>query len=295
MLVPVAARDLPAPDDGVLVRVRAAAVNPADLAVRAGAISVVGAPPWIPGMDFAGEVVEAGSRSAWTRGDRVFGMALPSSPPGGAYTQLLAASDVTLARVPTALDWAAASTLAMNGLTALQALDVLEVAEGTTLAVSGAAGVLGSWCIRFARERGARVIADSSAADRAFVASLGVDDIVSRDAFATEVRARVRSGVDALLDAATLAAGAEPAVRDGGRLASVRGWTGLSDARVTVFPLSVVREFGRVDRLEQIARIAQTQTAPIRVAGVLSATHAARAHHRMARGGVRGRLVLDMS
>src|SRR5437870_2560694 len=89
--------------DRVLVRVRAAALNRADLLQRMGRYPApAGAPPDIPGLEFAGEVEEVGPEAhRWSKGERVFGIT-----GGGAQAEYISAPESTLAAVPENLDWA---------------------------------------------------------------------------------------------------------------------------------------------------------------------------------------------
>ncbi|MCA5924855.1 alcohol dehydrogenase catalytic domain-containing protein, partial [Curtobacterium oceanosedimentum] len=187
--------------------------------VRAGQRdSSQASPPYVPGMDAAGVIDEVGPDvSGWAVGDEVMAMALPLSAHGGAYVQELVAPVGSFSRIPRGTSIEAASTVPMNGLTALQILSHASLAPGQTLAVTGAAGLLGNYVVQLAKAAGLTVIADASPADEALVRSLGPDHIVRRgDGFAAAVRELVPDGVDALADAAVQRASVVDAVRDGG-------------------------------------------------------------------------------
>src|SRR4051794_40062432 len=141
--------DVPAEPLGpgqVRLRVRAATVNPTDTHARAGAYAErdpIKTPPWVPGMDVAGEVVEVGEGvDPLAVGDAAMGIVVPFGPHGGyREDKVLPANSVV--RVPEGVDAVAASTLPMNGLTARLALDLMGLAPGQVLAVTGAAGAFG--------------------------------------------------------------------------------------------------------------------------------------------------------
>jgi Alcohol dehydrogenase GroES-like domain len=126
----LAARPDPAPEpDEVVVRIRAANVNPTDIALRAGHHPTAGLdPPFVPGWDLAGEVAAVGSAvSAFSPGDRVVGM-IPFGRIGGrvgAYAQAAAVDPGWLAPLPGDVDAPTAATLPLNALTARQALDLI--------------------------------------------------------------------------------------------------------------------------------------------------------------------------
>src|SRR5581483_2162 len=115
-------RDFPTPQpsaDQVLVRVRAAGVNRADLLQRAGNYPAPpGCPQDIPGLEFAGEVAELGPEARlWKPGQRVFGIT-----GGGAYAEFIVAHERTLAEVPPNLDWLEAASIPEVFITAHDAL-----------------------------------------------------------------------------------------------------------------------------------------------------------------------------
>jgi hypothetical protein len=112
----------PVPREGeVLVRVRAAAVNPVDAAVRSGALPLLGEPPFGVGWDISGVVEEAAPGSPFAVGEEVFGM--PRFPgEAGGYAEYVAAPAAELARKPVTLDHVHAAALPLAGLTAWQGL-----------------------------------------------------------------------------------------------------------------------------------------------------------------------------
>jgi NADPH:quinone reductase-like Zn-dependent oxidoreductase len=291
--------EVPEPHAGpaeVRIRVRAAAVNPADTLLRAGAYgsSLKSPPPHVPGMDAAGVIDEVGDGSGWSVGDEVMAIVLPAGPRGGAYAERVVVPADSVARIPDRSGFVAASTLPMNGLTARLSLDQLGLPPGATIAVTGAAGAYGGYVVQLAKADGLRVIADASAADDALVAALGADVVVRRgDDVAERVRQVMPEGVDGLADGAVLDAKVLGAVRDGGGLAVVRGWPGPGERGITVHRTSVseyARDHAALDRLR---RQAESGALTLRVAATFPIDQAAAAHRRLEAGGARGRIVLE--
>lgn len=143
------------PGEGeVRLQVAAAAVNPTDIGLRDHGVSDL-APPWTPGMDAAGTVESAGPGvSGLGPGDQVMAAVSPRRPEGGAQAELLVVPAASVVPIPDGATLEQAATLPMNGLTAMLGLEALGLAEGDTLAVTGGAGLLGSYVIGLARERG---------------------------------------------------------------------------------------------------------------------------------------------
>jgi NADPH2:quinone reductase len=212
----------------------------------------------------------------------------------GAYSELIVVPVESVVRVPAGSSDAQASTLPMNGLTTRMALDELDLQPGQILGVTGAPGAVGGYAIQLAKTEGLRVVADASPSDEQLVRDLGADLVVARGQdFADRVRQAVPEGVDGLIDAALLDQLAVPAVRDGGRIATVRGYRGAEDRGITFHPVFVrnyAREQVKLDRLRQLAEEGRVT---LRVAAVLPADQAPDAHRRLEAGGTRGRLVLE--
>ena len=294
----LAVHEVPEPHAGagsVRIRVQAFAVNPTDTGVRAGQRdSSQASPPYVPGMDAAGVIDEVGPDvSGWEVGDEVMAIALPLSAHGGAYVEELVAPVGSFTRIPRGTSLPLASTVPMNGLTALQILSRAGLAPGKTLAVTGAAGLLGNYVVQLGVAAGLTVIADSAPADEALVRSLGPAQIVARgDGFAAAVRALVPDGVDALADAAVQRASVVDAVRDGGVFLDVRGWEGNGARGIRFEQIAVFAEYRSFDKLEQLRHAVESGTVTPRVAEVLPASRAGEAHERLEAGGTRGRFVL---
>ena len=209
------AAERPDPEPGpgeVLVRIRAATVNPTDLGARAGvhrARMPDLTPPFVPGWDLAGELEGGG---------RVVGM-IPWGRIGGrvgAYAEAAAVDPDWLAPIGDALDDAVAATLPLNALTARQALDLLAAPPGATILITGAAGAVGGYATQLAVREGYRVIAVAGRDDEEWVQSLGPAEVLPRDADLSRVDA------DAVFDAVPVGAQAAGALRCGrlGRLHS---------------------------------------------------------------------------
>ena len=274
-----------------------AAVNPTDTVLRSGGraeqLRAV-PPPHVPGMDAAGvlEAIGEGVSTDLAVGDRVMAIVVPRGA-HGAYAELVAVPSASVARAPAGFSDTEAATLPMNGLTARLALDVLGLDPGDTLAVSGAAGAVGGYAVQLGKAAGLRVIADASASDRELVAGLGADDVVERGpGFASEVRDLAHEGADGVVDAALLNPLVLGAVRDGGGIATLRGYTGQSERGVVWHPI-FVRTYGAEQaKLDQLGRLVESGGLTLRVAEVFSAEAAPDADRQLEAGGVRGRLVL---
>ncbi|MFE0630426.1 NADP-dependent oxidoreductase [Streptomyces sp. NPDC058864] len=289
--------ELPTPRthvDSVLVRVRAAALNPADLALQAGALdsAVDTYFPVVPGWDIAGVVERAGPAAPeFTPGDEVIGYVRGDVQRAhGGLAELVAADVRTLAHKPAGMDFAEAAGLPLAGLTARQAVvRALDVRPGETLLVHGAGGGVGSLAVQIALARGARVIGTASPADQDHLRSLGAEPVAYGPGTAARVRELAPRGADAVLDTAgggTLSATAD-AARTGARVASVVE-TGLP---------GVVPVFCRFDSADLAALVvlAEAGRLSVRVAATYPLERAADAQRLLAAGGTRGKVVVDLT
>ena len=282
----------------VRVRVHAATVNPTDTLVRNGARAETlrqHPPPYVPGMDVAGVLDEIGegADTDLAVGEHVMAIVRPTGSHGG-YSESLVLPAASVTRAPAGTGDVAASTLPMNGLTALRALDLLDLAPGQTLAVTGAAGAVGGYVIQLAKAGGLHVIADAAQRDRELVERLGADVVVQRgEDVAVRIREVAFDGVHGIVDAAIQNELVLPAVRDGGRVATLRGFNDGADRGVTYEPVYVVDYLHERDRLDLLRRQVEDGAVTLRVARTFPAEQAFEAHRALEAGGTRGRLVLE--
>jgi NADPH2:quinone reductase len=280
----------------VRIRVAAATVNPTDTHARAGAFAgrdPVKSPPWVPGMDVAGTVAEVGDGvSHVAPGELVMGIVVPSGAHGG-YREDIVLPGNSVVPAPAGTDAVAASTLPMNALTARLALDHLGLQPGQVLAVTGAAGAFGGYVVQLAKADGLTVVADASEADEELVRGLGADVVVRRgDDVAQRIREVYPDGVEGLADGAVLDALVLPAIRDGGSLATVRGYRGDGQRGIEVHPTLVRRVAEDRPALDRLRQQTEDGVLTLRVARTFPVEQAAEAHRVLEAGGVRGRLVL---
>jgi NADPH:quinone reductase-like Zn-dependent oxidoreductase len=220
------------------------------------------------------------------------GIVVPTGAHGGYREDLVLPGD-SVVPAPKGADAVAASTLPMNGLTARFALDLMALAPGQVLAVTGAAGAFGGYVVQLAKADGLTVVADASEADEDLVRGLGADVVVRRgDDVAERIRARFPDGVDGLADGAVQDALVFPAVRDGGAVTTVRGYRGDGQRGLRVFPTLVRRVAQDRAALDRLRQQAEDGVLTLRVARTVPAEQAAEAHRLLEAGGVRGRLVL---
>ena len=288
-------REVRAPEAGeVRVAVRAAAVNPTDIALRQRGDDAL-PPPWVPGMDAAGVVESVGSGiDGLEVGDEVMAAVTPRRPEGGAQAELLVVPAASVVHVPDGATLEQASTLPMNGLTAMLGLDLLGLDEGRTLLVTGGAGLLASYVIRIAKLRGLRVLADAAPADDPLVRRFGADAVLPRgDDLVDAALDAAPGGVDAVFDTAVLGRVVLPAVRRGGTLAAVRTWDGEDVEDGVRVRLVLVRTvLDRHDWLVQLRGLAGLGALELRVAATFPPERCPDAHRLMEAGGLRGRAVV---
>lgn len=189
-------RPAPRPNE-ILVRVRAAGVNPTDWKHRANG-GFLGEPPFVLGWDVSGVVEATGIGVAlFQPGDEVFGML--SYPFGhGSHAEYVTAPARAFTLKPASIDHTQAAALPLVSLTAWQALtERADVRPGQRVLIHAAAGGVGHVAVQIAKARGAYVIGTASAGKHDFLRSIGVDepiDYTSVD-FAEAVR-----DVDVVLD-----------------------------------------------------------------------------------------------
>ncbi|MFK0115333.1 NADP-dependent oxidoreductase [Streptomyces sp. NPDC090994] len=187
----------------VLVRVKAAGVNPVDWKLAAGHLDALMEVrfPLVPGWDVAGVVEAVGfDVDEYAVGDEVVGYLRKDQIQSGAYAELVSAHVRLLAPKPAALSWEEAAALPLAGLTAHQAVRRVGVTAGDTVLVHAAAGGVGSLGVQIAKALGARVIGTASEANHPFLRELGAEPVTYGPGLVDRVRALAPEGVDAALD-----------------------------------------------------------------------------------------------
>jgi NADPH:quinone reductase-like Zn-dependent oxidoreductase len=279
--------DDPEPDEGqVLVRVRAASVNPIDWKIRSGARQ-----PQLPkilGSDISGVIARSRSEE-YAVGDEVFGMAA-----SGAYAQLATASAERLVPKPGEITHAQAATIPVAGMTAWQALfDAGELQLGQKALIAGATGGVGHFALQFARHAGARPIALGSTRNRELALELGAGDYV--DYTSEDVTEAVRD-VDLALDtvggdttAALLAT-----VRSGGHLVTIANTAPDGEASARGVHAEALVMSPQRDQLTEIAQLISAGEVRVLIEHQLDLADAARAHELIESGHTRGKIVLTL-
>ncbi|MFF8478503.1 NADP-dependent oxidoreductase [Streptomyces sp. NPDC015414] len=286
-------RPVPRPNE-VLVRVRAAGVNPTDWKHRATG-GFLGEPPFVLGWDVSGEVAETGiGVAAFRPGDEVFGM-LPYPFGHGSHAEYVTAPARALTHKPSSLDHVQAGALPLVSLTAWQALtEHADVRPGQRVLIHAAAGGVGHVAVQIAKERGAYVIGTASAGKHDFLRELGVDEAV--DYRSTDFTEAVRD-VDVVLD--TL--GGDTSVRSlrvlrpGGVVVSILP-VGSREFHDEAERLGVraVRMLVDADRsgMNTVAKLAESGRLRATIAGTFALSDAAKAHELGDTGRTTGKLVL---
>ncbi|MGO9762700.1 MAG: NADP-dependent oxidoreductase [Solirubrobacteraceae bacterium] len=269
----------------IRVAVKAVGVNPVDWKVRQGLMG--GELPQGTGREVAGVVDEVGAGvSDVSVGDEVFG-----SVEGGN-----GAADFALlehyARIPPSLDFAGAAALTVAVETAARTLDLLDVSDGQTVLVNGAAGAVGISTVQLARERGARVIGTASSANHDYLRSFGAEPTTYGDGLVARVRELAPDGVDRAIDDA-----------GGGALPALVELTGSAEHVVTIADYQGAQETGvrmtggpdskrAWHALDEIGALIEAGRFSLPVAQTFPLEQIAEAHRLSETGHARGKLVL---
>jgi NADPH:quinone reductase-like Zn-dependent oxidoreductase len=279
--------DVPVVEPGpgqVRVEIAGAAVNPVDLALAAGVfhgLGLIDQPDHTGlGWDFAGTVTAAGPDVDLPVGSRVAGLVDGFDRDFGTYAEQLVVPASDTAVVPDGLDLATAATVPLNGLAAAQLVDLLGDGAGRSLLVTGAAGAVGGYVVPLAQDRGWRVTGLARAADEKFVRGIGAD-----------FTAQATPGWDAVADGAVLQEQGVALVRDGGLFVGVQPGAAPAEQRGVTVRVVVTQPEGA--RLAQLLDATASGHLPARVHAVVPLDQVAAAHRAVARGGVRGRYVLQ--
>ena len=274
----------------VLVKVKAASVNPVDWKIMSGGLDAVMDLqfPAIPGWDVAGVVESVGiDARQFTPGDEVIAYGRKDYVHGGSFAEYIALPERLLARKPETLNWNESAGLPLAGLTAYQVLNRLGLKAGETVLIHGGSGGVGSLGIQIAAALGAKVIATASEKNHDFLRSLGAEPVAYGDGLADRVRALRPDGVDVVADfvggnlEATLSV-----LADGGRHASIAD----SDVEQHGGEWMWVNPVGA--DLEKLADLVDSEKIQVEVAEVFPLEKAADAFRSNMEGHTRGKIIL---
>ncbi|MCQ0970028.1 NADP-dependent oxidoreductase [Paracoccus sp. TK19116] len=217
--------DVPMPKVGpgqLLVRVRAAGLNPVDFKIREGKLRIIQRYrlPAVMGNELAGEVEAVGDDvTRFAPGDRVFARVPKEAM--GAFAEYAVLPEDVVARMPDDVDFAMAAAVPLAGLTALQALrDELHLGPDSRVFIPGGAGGVGTFAIQIAKWLGAHVATTASQRGRGLVERLGADQVIGYTTERFQDHLHDVDGVFDLIGAETLV-DSFAVVKPGGTVVSV--------------------------------------------------------------------------
>jgi NADPH:quinone reductase-like Zn-dependent oxidoreductase len=228
---PIALIDLPTPEivaGEVLIRVRAAGVNPFDWKVAHGALEdqMKHRFPLILGFDAAGVIERVGADvTQLAEGEEVYGYLFKPVIGDGTYAEYVGASATIVAKKPVTVGFAEAAALPTPGLTAMDLVDAVDTREGETILIVGATGGVGSYATQLAARGGAHVIATARQTNEELVRRLGAAETIDHttEDLVDAVRMAQPGGIDAVIDVVSdreALGRISTLVNEGGRLAS---------------------------------------------------------------------------
>jgi NADPH:quinone reductase-like Zn-dependent oxidoreductase len=291
--------DVPKPEAKVgeiLVRIRAAGVNPIDWKVRSGYMKEMfqSRLPLILGVDMAGTVEATGAGvTEFKPGDAVYGYTGTSK--GGTYAEYITADESSLAPKPESLDFIQAAALPLVSLVGWQTLfDIAHLEKGQTVLIHGASGGVGHIAAQLAKWKGAKVVGTASARNLDFLREIGVDMVI--DYQKTRFEEMLRN-IDVVLDtqAGDTQQRSYKVLKKGGVLVSTLGIENPAEAEKYEVRATGFMAQPDGSELREIARLIDEGKLKPAVSTVMPFKDAAKAHELSQTGHVRGKIVLKMS
>ena len=300
---PIALMNLPTPEIGageVLIRVRAAGVNPFDWKVADGELKdqMKHRFPLILGFDAAGVIERVGADvTALAEGDEVYGYLFKPVIGDGAYTEYVAAPATIVARKPVTVGFAEAAALPTPGLAAMDLVDAADIREGETILIVGATGGVGSYATQLAARRGARVIATARRTNESLVRELGAAETIdhTNEDLVDTVRMAHSDGIEAVIDMVSdreTLGRVSTIVNEGGRLASSVYAVDVNElAKRGIVGTNVSMQPG-ARRLGELSRMVDAGELAVRLDRTFPLESAPEALEQRRIGHVRGKIVL---
>ena len=281
--------------DEVLVKVYAAAVNPADWKIRNGMGERFGFKlPLILGGDIAGIVEEVGDAvENFKRGDEIYGMTLSSL--SGGYAEYAIAKPEGIAPKPESLSFEEAAAIPIGALTAWQAMfDLANLSSGQRVLITGASGGVGSMAVQLAKAKGAFVVGTASGRNEEFVRSLGADEFVD---YTKQNFEEVVKDVDVVFDTVggDTQERAFQTLKKGGFLATAAGPPSEEKAKEFGVKAEFVHCKPNAQQLAEINQLIEEGKLKIHIETILPLTEVKRAHALSQTGRTRGKIVLTIN
>ncbi|MEV5834100.1 NADP-dependent oxidoreductase [Nocardia sp. NPDC052112] len=285
--------EAPTPKAGpgrVVVEVVAAGINPGEALIRSGALHERW-PATFPsgeGSDFAGRIVELGSGVGGLEvGAEVLGFT--DERASHATHVVVPAEQVTLK--PAKLDWDVAGSLYVAGTTAFAAVRAVDPQAGDTVAVSGAAGGVGSIAVQLLRARDATVLGIASEANHDWLRKFGVVPVAYGAGLIDRIRAAAPAGADAFIDTF------------GAEYVDIAIELGIAVERIdTIINFEAAEKYGvkadgnaaagTIDVLAELADLAAAGTVEVPIAGVYPLDKVQDAYRELEQRHTRGKIVL---
>jgi NADPH:quinone reductase-like Zn-dependent oxidoreductase len=300
---PVTLMNLPIPEigaDEVLIRVRAAGVNPFDWKVADGVLKDEKEHrfPLILGFDAAGVVERVGADvTRFFEGDEVYGYLSKPVMGMGTYAEHAGATAAIVAKKPESVGFAEAAALPTPALAAMDLVDAVDLGEGKAILIVGATGGVGSYAVQLAARRGARVIATARQANEAFVRELGATETIdhTREDVVETVRAAHPDGIEAIIDvvsdpeALSRMAGL---VKEGGRIASSVSAADVESLALRSIEAKNISMQPSAQRLEELSWMVDAGEISVRLERTFPLENAREALEESRTGHVRGKIVL---
>ena len=276
--------------DEVLIRVKAAGVNPADWKYLNGAYKQF-MPlefPWTPGLEAAGIVEVVGANvTLLKKGQEVYGIV------AGGYAEFTLALASDLQPKPVSLTFEQAASIPMGALTAWAAVvDAAKVESGRRVLIHGAAGGVGAYAVQLAHWKGAHVSGTASKGNLEFVQSLGAETAIDYNAALFET---VVHDMDVVIDTVggDIPDRSWKVLRSGGIFVTVAGRL-AEDAGQAYNVKAMSARRASAENLKQISELIEAgQLKPV-IGTVFSLADAAKAHELSQTVHGRGRIILKV-
>jgi NADPH:quinone reductase-like Zn-dependent oxidoreductase len=300
---PIALMNLPTPEIGageVLIRVRAAGVNPFDWKVADGALEdqMKHRFPLILGFDAAGVIERVGGDvTELAEGDEVYGYLFKPVIGEGSFAEYVGAPATIVDKKPVTVGFSEAAALPTPGLTAMDLVDAVDTREGETILIVGASGGVGSYATQLAARRGAHVIATARQTNEALVRRLGAAETIdhSTEDLVDAVRMARPGGIDAVIDVVSDSEALgriSTLVNEGGRLASSVYAADVEGLAKRAIGATNVRMQPDARRLGELSRMVDAGELSVMLDHTFPLEKAPEALEERRSGHVRGKIVL---
>ena len=281
----------------VLIETYASCINPVDVAIREGHMAKVRPLdfPFTMGSDLSGVIVEVGEGvEDFKVSEKVYGSGIGLSGATGAFAEFVATNSISIAKMPSKVDFNEAAAVVLTGVSAVQAMvEHFNLQPGQRILIHGAAGGIGTIAVQIAKKIGAYVIATATGEGVEYVKNLGADEVID---YKKQAFDQILSNYDAVFDTVGGKTYTESfkILKRGGMIISMIA--PIDEKQAQQYGVKAITQFTKVntEHLEMLTQCIEDGDIHVHIDKVFSLDNIKDAFDAKEKGDIKGKVVIEI-